>query len=254
MSKTNIYLGTVALEINRWSSRIPSFSVSGWLDKIRAAGFDGIELWENHVLLSENEAEKIKDSGFPVGVYNHYGIFTNSDTALRTKAADMIRFLDAGAVKYNIGNNPDLLAEYKENVLRFAESLPDNCVLLCECHAGTLLENDNAVEDFFKGLCPQKFAMIIHPFAEPETLRSKFERFGNRIAHIHSQYSYDNKRIRLERQPEQVAACFDILKEYGYNGSFTIEFSELTAEPGENIDDLFANTVLDLSYIRRNFT
>jgi len=257
MSKHRVSLGTIALEVNRWSAdRNPSYSVSEWITKIKATGFDGLELWENHVLLAEGEAEKIVASGFPVEVYNHYGMFTNAeeDVYKREKAIKMINFLGAKAVKYNVGNTPKLLDEYKENVLRFADALPVDCVLLCENHAGTLLETDDAIEAFFDGLSPEKFALVIHPFEEPEVLLAKFKRHGARIAHIHSQLSKGNERLRLDRWPERVQACFDIMKENGFSGDFTVEFTELTAAPGENIDDLFANAVLDLKYIRRYFT
>jgi len=256
MHKYDISLGSIALEVNRWSSRNPSYSVSGWIPKIKAAGFDGLELWENHVLLAEGEAEKIAASGFPVSVYNHYGLFTNDkeEIAKRDMAVKMIKTLGTKAVKYNIGNNPELLAEYKENVLAFASALPEDCVLLCENHAGTLLETDDAIESFFDGLCPHRFALVIHPFGEPEELRQRFIRFGERIAHIHSQLSRGDERIRLDRWPERVMACFDIMKEYGFSGGFTVEFTELTSAPGENIEDLFTNAVLDLEFIRRCFS
>jgi len=254
MHKPNIYLGTVALEKNRWSTKIPTFLVSDWIPKFKAAGFNGLELWENHVLLSEGEAEKIKTMDFPVAVYNHYGTFTNSpnDVAMRVKAAEMTNFLGAGAVKYNIGNDPSLLDEYKSNVLKFAEEA--DCVLLCECHAGTLLEDDNAIKEFFKGLCPEKFALVVHPFDEPDVLRKKFEMFGERITHIHSQLSNpDGKRICLDGWPQRVDACLSIMKEYNFAGNFTIEFTELVATPEETIDKLFVNTIKDMQYVRNAF-
>ncbi|MCL2528710.1 MAG: hypothetical protein FWE42_09880 [Defluviitaleaceae bacterium] len=257
MYTPKIYLGTVALEINRWSTRIPTFQVSGWLPQIKAAGFQGLELWENHVLKSPGEAEKIKSSNFPVAIYNHYGLFSGTpeeneklETAVKT-----ITQLNAKAVKYNIGNDPALLQHYKENVQRFANALPKDCILLCECHAGTLLETDEAAEAFFKDLCPQKFALIVHPFGPPEELHAKFERFSQRITQIHSQLSnQEGNRICLEEWPERVDACLNIIKKNNFTGNFTIEFTGLTAAPGENIDALFANTIKDMTYIREFFS
>ena len=254
MHKPHIYLGTIALEVNRWSSRIPTFLVSQWIPKIRDAGFDGLELWENHVLLSPGEAEKIKDSGFLVAIYNHYGGFTNSpeDVDRRIKAAEMINFLNAGAVKYNIGNDPAMLPVYKENVLKFAESVPAK--LLCECHGGTLLETNEQIAAFFDGLCPDKFGIMVHPFEEPDILQTKFELFTNRLTHIHSQItSSEGQRICLEEWPERVQACFDVMKANNFSGNFTVEFTGLTAAPEENINSLFTNTVKDLNYIRRYY-
>lgn len=252
--RNKIYMGTIVLEMNRWSSRVPSYLVSEWIDKISAAGFEGLELWENHVLRSPGEAEKIKASGFPVAVYNTYADFTDDaeETAKRTKAAEMIHFLGADAVKYNVGNNPELLPQYKQNLLKFADALPADCVLLCECHQGTQLEHNDILAEFFDDLCPQKFALMLHPFGPPEELETRFKLFGSRIAHMHSQILLDDIRVRLDRFPERAQASFDIMKAHAFTGGFTIEFTELTASPGENIADLFTNAVLDMQYIRRH--
>ena len=251
-----IYLGTVALEINRWSSREPSYLVSQWIEKIKTAGFDGLELWENHVLRSPGEAEKIRASGLKVAIYNHYGTFSSSpdDVEKRKAAAQMVSLLGAGAVKYNVGSAPELTAQYKENVLAFADELPKDCVLLCECHAGTVLEANDAAEPFFDGLSPEKFGLILHPFASPGELTEKFKRFGSRIAHIHSQLTMpDGCRHCLEDWPERVLDAFDIMKSNGFKGNFTIEFTGLTASPDENIDGLFSNAVKDLGYIKETY-
>ena len=50
---TAIFLSSVLLEKNRWDSRIPSLKISDWLRSIADAGFDGVELWENHLLLAD---------------------------------------------------------------------------------------------------------------------------------------------------------------------------------------------------------
>ena len=253
MLKPKIYLGTIALEMNRWSTRVPSYLVSDWIPKIESAGFDGLELWENHVLLSPGEAEKIKATGFPVAIYNHYGGFSNSaeDIEKRNVAAEMINRIGAGAVKYNIGSDPFQLTNYKENVLRFADALPKDCVLLCECHDGTALETSHAIKRFFKDLCPQKFGLILHPFECTKALKIKFTRFSERIAHIHSQLTGPGgTRICLDEWPKRVGDCLDVLKSRNFAGNFTIEFTGLTSAPGENIDDLFANAIKDMNFIR----
>ena len=255
MQKPKIYLGTIALEKNRWSSRVPSYLVSEWLPKIKAAGFDGLELWENHVLSSPGGAEALKNSGFPIAIYNHYGTFSNSpeDIEKREKAVKMINFLGAGAVKFNVGNDPALLGEYRDNVLRMADAIDG--IMFCECHANTLLEFNDDIVAFFKDLCPEKFQLMVHPFIEPNLLDEKFEIFGSRLTHIHSQLSSDSgERICLDRWPQRVNACFDVMKKQGFTGNFTVEFTELTAAPGENIDDLFANTIRDLTFIRSAFS
>ena len=253
----NIFIGTVALEVNRWSSRIPSFTVSDWIERMRDDGFDGLELWENHVMLHnspEEEIKKILASEFPVDVYNSYIGFEDENAFQRSKAVEMICTLKAKAVKYNVGSDIGKLAEYKSNLLEFAGNLPDGCRLLCELHDGTVLEDDAVAIDFFNDLPKKQFGIILQPFGDPELFKKKFDVFGNRISNIHSQLlNRDNARVRLDRMRTGVCDCFKVMKENGFNGDVTIEFTEGTAAPGENIEDLYKNAVLDMEFIRENY-
>jgi len=252
-----IFLGTIALEVNRWSSRVPSFSVCDWIDKIRNDGFDGIELWENHLLMHEKpeeEAKRILASGFPVEVYNSYIGFENSAASHRDTAVKMIKLLKAPAVKYNVGSDLNKLVEYKDNLIKFASDLPESCRLLCELHDGTVLEDDAVAMEFFNDLPKGKFDLILQPFGSLDVFKKKFEIFGDRITNIHSQLSDDNdKRIGLEQKKNTVCECFAVMKDYDFDGDITIEFTEGTASPGENIDDLYKNTVLDMQFIRDHY-
>ena len=63
----DIYLSTVAMEKNRWSTHQPSYEVSAFLPRLFRDGFRGIELWENHLFLaSEAEQQRLLASGVPV--------------------------------------------------------------------------------------------------------------------------------------------------------------------------------------------
>ena len=77
--KNPLYLGTAALEIYRWAPACPmeirpvSLQISEWAEKIAAAGFDGIELWEQHSL-NVSVTEKARQNRLlaPLAVYNTY--------------------------------------------------------------------------------------------------------------------------------------------------------------------------------------
>ena len=70
-----VYLATIALEKNRWTTRQPSYAVSDFLPRLRNDGFDGIELWENHFLLADaQEQRRLADSGIPL-IFNTYTRF-----------------------------------------------------------------------------------------------------------------------------------------------------------------------------------
>ena len=53
--KTEIYIGTILLERNRWTrDKKPTCLVSEWIPRFKEAGFDGMELWENHAALASS--------------------------------------------------------------------------------------------------------------------------------------------------------------------------------------------------------
>ena len=253
-----VLIGTIALEMNRWSNRVPSYKVSDWLSRFNNDGFDGMELWENHVIheVSEGEAAKIKDLGFPVSVYNTYALFGEDDAEKRKNAAKMIEYFNVDAVKFNVGDDLTQIDVYKSNLLEFADTIPSKCRLLCECHGGTILDDNKIAKDFFTDLPEGKFGIIIHPFDSVASLQEKFDMFGSRITHVHSQLQrIENEktlRLRLDEWPEHVSACFDVFRKYNFCGSFTIEFTGGTASVGENIDTLYENALADMAFIRKN--
>jgi hypothetical protein len=173
MKETPIYLASILLEPNRWKAgKEPSYEVSAWLDKIRAAGFDGIELWENHYLkASSDEQEALRGASVPIRLFNTYAAFTatgGADEDARRKAADATAALKAGAVKFNAGNDPKRTTEYLETAVQWARLLPPNTRLICECHPGTVLETPEAAEKaFHEHWRDERFQAIVHPFSTP---------------------------------------------------------------------------------------
>ena len=141
-----IYLGTVLLEPNRWSpGKLPSFKVSEWSAAIKQAGFDGLELWENHAALAdEAERQALATGPTPVCLLNTYAGFANADHAAREQAVSLAQRFKVSGVKFNFGRDPALVSEYLANLRQWAERLPPQTRLLCECHGQTVLEEPEA--------------------------------------------------------------------------------------------------------------
>ena len=55
---------------------------------------------------------------------------------------------------------------------------------------------------------------------------------------------------RLERQPEVVNERLRVMREAGFAGSFTLEFTEGTSSPDESMEALFDAALADLCYLR----
>jgi len=250
--ENNIYLGTVLLERNRWldGERIPSFAVSDWVDRIAEAGFDGMELWQNHAfLVPGEEREKLRESRVPVRVFNSYDRCGRETREERTRAVRMAEFFSADGMKFNFGRDPARHDEYCETVKAWRAMLPPDFRFLCECHGGTTIEDPRKAAETFRQLGREDYEIIIHAFGgKDEDIAQRFRIHGSRITHIHANLS--NTRNGL--MPEAVIRTrLRLLRELGFRGSFTIEFTEGVGGDDENVETLFHNAVRDMQCLRQ---
>jgi len=249
----DIYIGTILLEPNRHKpGRIPSIRVSEWLDRFESAGFHGMELWENHAaLVPEEEVTALAQADLPVAVFNSYATFTDADREHTERTTELIRRLGARGVKFNFCRDAALTDEVVRNVDAWRDTLPEGVRLLCECHPGTIAQTPEQAAALFDRLGRDRFQVIATPFADPETLPRWFELLGPMITHAHVQLrDADGMPQRLDRRPNLVRETLRIMREEGFQGSFTLEFTEGMNRPDENVTDLWRNAVLDLAYLR----
>ncbi|MGD8238086.1 MAG: TIM barrel protein [Armatimonadota bacterium] len=254
--KDEIYIGTILLEPNRWSRpKTPTYRVSEWLDRFREAGFDGMELWEYHATLCQpEELAALEASSFAASIFNTYCDFDDASEADRRRAAEMTNRLGAAGVKFNVGRAPELRDAYLRNLRAWAELLPDDCRLLCECHGGTIIEEPAAAASFFEEVGDSRVEIIVHCFAaELDRLREWLRTFGSKVTHSHVQLRDDDgNAVRVDRDPAHVKEALHIMREEGYTGSFTLEFTEGTRAPDENMDDLWQAALADLHFLRES--
>jgi len=220
------------------------------LERFKADGFDGVELWEFHYLAAEEaEQERLVAEAAPVAIYNSYVGFTDEESEARAKAAEAIVRLGAGAVKYNFGNDAAKLDEYRRNLLAWAEQLPSACRLLCECHPGTVLEKLEDAVAFFEELDPQRFGVIAHVSGDAEGVETYFSAFNSRVQHIHMQMRDPDSDTSVPANRPPWDACFDVVKRHGYRGSVAIEFSRGIGRD-EDMETIYRNACVDMAYCR----
>ena len=245
-----IYIGSVLLEKNRWTEhKQPSFRVSDWMERFREDGFDGVELWANHAA-DAAELELLRTSTRPISIFNSYAAFSGAERAEREQSARLTETLKSPRVKYNVGADREQRETYMENLRTLRNQLPAAVTLLCECHPGTLIEDAPDAQRFFDELGLKGHGIIVHPFSRRETLVEWFETFGPAIQHAHLQMRDENDRMtRFDRHPRQVRDALNIMKDYGFQGSFTLEFTEGTGQPDEDIETLYGNALRDFAYL-----
>jgi len=237
-----IYLATVLIELNRWGSRIPSVSMGEWIPRIREAGFDGLEVWENHVLDRPGDIKAVQSGGFPA-LLNTYLTFCDDDPARVDAVVNVITALQSPAVKFNI-NGGCSLDVHRKHLLAFAARLPDGCRMLCECHAGTPLEDVHTAETFLDSLPPERFGAILHGFGEPGAVLARYRALRRHIAHIHIQTRTEDKTSG------RFAANAKGLRDNGFTGAWSIEFTESSRNPDETVEMSFAHACEDLADLR----
>ncbi len=248
---TEMYLGTVLLEANRWAKdRSPTYRVSEWVARSAAAGFDGLELWENHAVLADDgERAALRAAQLPVAVFNSYVPLDANSEAARREVAELIRDLKARKVKFNVGSSAEALESELRVVRGWADQLP-GVALLCECHPGTALEDPAVAAQVLAGY--PEIGVIVHPFNCPD-LAAWCKHFGARIAHAHVQVvDAQWRRWRLRDQADLVRERLAILHEAGFAGSYTIEFTAGVGVAPENRDALFAAACDDLAFLRES--
>lgn len=243
---TPIYLATVLLEINRWGSREPTLKVSEWAQRITDAGFDGVELWENHLLKADKaEWDALKQTGLPVPILNTYCDFDDDSADARSASAELARDFNVDAVKFNFGNKTELEDQYIANLLAWKDQLPVGCRLLCECHPYTVLEDLDNAQRILEPILSE-IEIIVHGFGgdTPDDLLKRIELFGSRITHVHAVLTDKSSA------PDRI----EILNDAGFDGSYTIEFCHGVREGEKNIGVLLETAAEDMNYLRKELS
>lgn len=256
--KDIIFLASICLEPNRWKKdpeKQPSLSVSEWSAAAANAGFDGWELWEPHYFRAgDGEPENLARSSLPVRIFNSYLIAGSDPDSDWERVVRAIRVLgpQVRSIKFNLGKAGKPWEEQADAALRWAEKLPPEVRMLCECHPGTVIEEPQAAAAAFARWPEDRFGAIVHPFADdPAHIRRWFDALGDRIEHLHWQSRDADQRVcALDAKGEVFNVVVEALHEAGFRGTQSVEFVEGTGQPGESVEGLFAAAVRDLKTLR----
>ena len=248
-----LYMGTISLEMNRQArAKGPTYCVSEWAGRFAQAGFDGMELWEYHATrCAPEELAALEAARPPVTVFNSYAELDDSGREGRAVATALAQRLGAQGIKFNVGKDPAERDVYLASLRDWREQLPEDILLLCECHPGTIIEEVGEARRFFDDLGVAGWEIIVHPFNRLESLRPWFDAFGPAVTLAHLQMRWEDRTIiRFDRRPERVREAVRIMRQAGFSGACTFEFTEGANALGENIEELWRNTLLDLAYLK----
>ncbi len=258
MQTVPVYLASIALEPQRWSSRTPSYRVSRWYRSIFEAGFDGIELWEYHYTLASAQERASLDAGAQrpsvtgMPVFNTYHRpYISSPEDWQSVFSACTR-LGAGMVKFNLGGDPEREQEYRDALSEILRIKPAAVTLLCECHPGTIVEQPDSAARFFDDERFSDIGFIVHPFliGNPK-LKKWIDALGAGIMHVHTQMRDESgNMIPLSTRPEYIRGQLETLFESGYRGGISVEFVEGTKSERDEPSYLFESAKADLATLR----
>ena len=242
-----IYLGTVGLEKNRWGSRMPSFCVSNYMYKAKAYGFDGIELWQEHLTKADSEEyKKICNSGIPI-IFSTYCTFENGVTEEMKQIAKCITDCNAHAVKFNLGTESYDIENQIECLMSWVALLPTNVDMYCECHAGTYMSDIDNAKRILERLGSRYYA-IVHTNLKETSFEHYQNTLGSKIVHVHSQTrNENNETVMLSYYNEQNKNRIEKIKSIENIRSITLEFTEESS----NVEKSFEHMCNDYSFIIR---
>lgn len=252
MTKENprIFIGTVLLERNRWGKegRKPSFKVSDWTQRIADDGFDGLELWQDHAAMAdEEELERLRTGPSPVVLFNSYASVEPEDIAGRERTAELAEFFDAEGMKFNFGKDPERQDIYIDVVKEWAKMFKPGYRMISENHRGTTTADSELAAKTYEKFEGINVEGIIHFNNEEESYRERFSLYGKYLTHIHCMLSSDKDGLMPE---DEVRKRIAWLREFRFSGTYTIEFTE-GVRSEVSIEGLYKNAVRDFKMLRK---
>lgn len=267
-----VYLGSILLEPNRWPDREstcypyvarmtreagtnqgpPRTVVSEWLERAAADGFDGVELWENHALFaSEKELKALANGPIPIAVYSSYFDLQDGGWLRRELAQELVKRLGAHGVKYNFGHDKSRRAENIRNLREWVAGIDASVRMIDECHSGGLYAGPQEAAEMQAELGEDRFVGTVHfkdPYDDGHSFAEWVQTLGPHLGHVHVP--------RVEEWGEKaVRSMVALLRDHGFRGSFTIEFTTGIdwgdAQP--DVETLYRNAVRDLRMLREAF-
>lgn len=251
-------LGTVAIEPNRWGTihadRSPETVLSAWLSTIDELGVDGLEVWDGHVA---DPAERAAVAGgpVPVVVLNSYVGFDDPDATARIGVAAVAGELDVTGIKFNVGNDPEAEAAYRDRLAEWIEALPADVAAICECHQGiSIAEAPDVAARILAGAGPaDRVQALIHTHDDAGLLAAKFDAYGERIRHVHVNHLDFTTMTHptLTEVEDRLGATVTQLRSLGFRGSWTLEFVHGLLTDGDEAGALLDQAADDVAVLRR---
>ncbi len=188
----------------------------------------------------------------PVVVFDSSASFDETDPGARDAMAGWAERTGCRKVKYDIGADYDLQDAYAERIAAVVDQLPVGTALLCECRQGiSLAENPVVAAEIFAAAgSPERVQAVVHTHDSSEHLRARFDRYGDRITHVHVNYlDFTDGAPRLIDIQHELHAKVTLLRSLGFTGTWTLEIVAGVMTEADTPDRLMEQAASDLSVL-----
>lgn len=218
-------LGTIALEPNRWTAfKEPRMDLIEALPAIRRAGFDQLEIWQNHIALRPLAVVRaLKKRGDELGVaFTYIGVYpvftaagleAREQERIQADILDKAEILGTRRLKIMLAcglkggeATPDQLRLVADRFGRwYREALSRGIRMAVELHGGTVFDPVEAGERFMQAHPELDFTICYQPYDFQDTAKALAlaDRFAGRISHVHLQAP----------QPQERGGLYDLLQD-----------------------------------------
>ncbi len=253
-----ILLNSIAVEPNRWSGgKIPHYRLEDLLPAISEAGFESVEIWQNHVALLDTDAVKsladLADDlkmGFPIiGMYPRFHLEGEEREAELQRFESMVAkmdILDSDIIKLMPGQLPssEMPPDVWERSVHFFHELLERTkdagvIFTLETHGGTVADEPDALERFLEDVDSGRVEVCWQPYDFTSTGKAiqLYDRLADRIVHLHLQGRSDGEMELLENADIDYQQVLGHIFNTDFDGYLSIEFvRDCVADSPEDFD------------------
>lgn len=268
-----IVLNSIALEPNRWTEgKIPYFHLRDLLLPVKEAGFDSVEVWQNHVdLLDRAAVGLLKETGdslgisFPIiGMYPRFVVpeeEREDELDHWSRMAERVDILDSDILKVMPGRTPseDLSNGKWDRAVAFVREALEKTeepgfLVPLETHGGTVADDPDALLRFLDDVGSDRLKICWQPydFADTDEAIELYDKLSDHIIHLHLQGRCDGQMELLEDSDLDYEAILGHIFESGFDGYLSIEFVKncVVNDPVNfDVEDVLKNARQDREFI-----
>lgn len=255
-----IYLSTLLLEKNRANGKGPSLLVSDWMEPVGEAGFAGLEIWTNNLLLaSRSEWDLIKEKSLEADLAlalvspNLPADASDKSRRLREAILEACEYFRPEGIKFTPSSNPRTQAEpgATRDALEFfkdwAKDIPRDVRLVYDGGEGSGLAG---LLEARKILTGGRFQAVLHPFLlSPQLLGEALDALGDFVGNLGALAKRGDQLILLGENKDEHFKVIAMTRKKTYKGTWSVESTKGMGMPGENIDKMFDNAEKDLNFL-----